>query len=39
MLPAMVISCPATFAVCKLMSPDTKKQKDIDYEGALPPEM
>ncbi|KAL8580487.1 hypothetical protein ACOMHN_053202 [Nucella lapillus] len=39
MLPAMVISAPATFAVCKLMVPETQKPRKATFSGELPPDM
>ncbi|KAK7097982.1 uncharacterized transporter YutK-like [Littorina saxatilis] len=39
MLPAMVISAPATFAVCKLIAPETRKAKKITFGGELPLDM
>ncbi|KAL8580492.1 hypothetical protein ACOMHN_053207 [Nucella lapillus] len=39
MLPAMVISAPANFAVCKLVVPDTRKARKVRIDAELPPEM
>ncbi|XP_076446124.1 putative transporter YutK [Babylonia areolata] len=39
MLPAMVISAPATFTVCKLIVPETRETKKVSFSGDLPPDM
>nr|KAG5706314.1 hypothetical protein BaRGS_026096 [Batillaria attramentaria] len=39
MLPAMVISAPATFTVCKLMVPETRRQKKVHFGDELPEDM
>ncbi|XP_076446935.1 putative transporter YutK [Babylonia areolata] len=39
MLPAMVISAPATFTVCKLIVPETRQTKKVSFSGDLPPDM
>ncbi|PVD34814.1 hypothetical protein C0Q70_06092 [Pomacea canaliculata] len=38
LLPAMVISAPATFTICKLMVPETKKPKKINMDKNLLPD-
>ncbi|XP_076447166.1 solute carrier family 28 member 3-like [Babylonia areolata] len=39
LLPAMVISAPATFTVCKLIVPETRQTKKVSFSGELPPDM